>query len=212
MTDTQEDEQTGQTPNRRGPAGVDAPGAGRRFLLEAGPLGAFFAAYVLFDIFVATGVLMVAVVISLFFSVKLEKRWPAMPIVTAIIVLIFGGLTLYWQDPVFIKMKPTVVNSLFALGLFGGLAFGRPLLRPLFGPAFQLDEAGWKKLTFRWACFFVFLALLNELVWRTQSEEFWVGFKVWGMLPITFVFAMSQLPLISRHSLEPAREPAQPGE
>jgi intracellular septation protein len=180
---------------------LDAGQSMRRFLLEAGPLGAFFVGYVVWNLFVATGVLMVAVVVALALSYYWERRIPFMPLVTAAMVLVFGGLTLYLKDETFIKMKPTIVNSLFAAALFIGLAFGRGLLKPLFGPAFQLDDAGWRKLSFRWGCFFVFLALLNEYIWRSYSEAFWVNFKVWGMFPLTLLFAVSQVPLIQKHSI-----------
>ncbi len=179
-----------------------------RTAIEFGPLGAFFVGYTVWNLMVATGLLMAAVLIALGLSYWLERRLPAMPLITAVMVLIFGGLTLWLQDDLFIKMKPTIVNSLFALALFTGLAFGRPLLRPLLGMVLQLDHDGWVKLSFRWACFFVFLAILNEIVWRTMSTDFWVSFKVFGNLPITLVFAMTQVPLINRHMIEPETAPA----
>ena len=175
----------------------------QRFLVETGPLGAFFVAYVGWNLMTATAVLMVTICISLIFSIKVEKRVPAMPLVTAVVVLIFGGLTLYLNNDVFIKMKPTIVNCLFALALFGGLAFGRPLLKPLFGPVFQLEQAGWMKLSFRWACFFLVLAGINEVVWRTTSTDFWVSFKVFGLLPLTLVFAAVQVGLLQKHAPGP---------
>ncbi len=174
----------------------------RRFLLEAGPLGAFFVGYVGWNLWVATGVLMAAVLVVLALSYHWERRIPLMPLVTAVVVLIFGGLTLVLRDEAFIKMKPTIVNGLFAFALFLGLAFGKALLKPLFNPVFQLDDSGWKKLSLRWALFFVFLALVNEVVWRSFSTDFWVNFKVFGNLPLTLLFAVSQVPLIQRHSLE----------
>jgi intracellular septation protein len=182
-----------------------------RLVVEFGPLGAFFVGYFLWDLMVATAVFIPAMLVSLAISIKLERRVPLMPLVTTIVVVIFGGLTLILNDDTFIKMKPTIVNGLFAFALFVGLAFGRAFLKYLFGPAFQLDEEGWKKLSFRWAFFFVFLAVLNEIIWRTQSESFWVSFKVFGMMPITVVFALTQLPLIQKHSIEPEAEAAAGG-
>jgi len=171
-----------------------------RFLLEVGPLGAFFVGYVGWNLMVATALLMVAISVSLFFSIRLEKRVPLMPLVTAAMVLIFGGLTLILQDEIFIKMKPTIVNGLFALALFTGHVLNRPLLRPLFGPVFELDDDGWRKLSLRWAFFFVFLGALNEVIWRNFSTDFWVNFKVFGNFPLTLIFAMLQVPLINRHA------------
>lgn len=173
-----------------------------RLVIEFGPLGAFFGGYFVWDLMVATAIFMVAIVISLGLSVSLERRVPLMPLVTCVVVLVFGGLTLLLDSELFIKMKPTIVNSLFAFVLFTGLAFGRPFLKYLFGPVFRLDDAGWKKLSFRWACFFVFMALLNEAVWRLMSTDFWVSFKVFGNMPITLVFALAQIPLLNRHAIE----------
>jgi len=174
-----------------------------RLIVEFGPLGAFFVGYFLWNLMVATAVFIPAMLVSLAISIKLERRVPLMPLVTTVVVVIFGGLTLILNDDTFIKMKPTIVNSLFAFALFVGLAFGRAFLKYLFGPAFQLDDEGWKKLSFRWAFFFVFLAILNEIVWRTQTESFWVSFKVFGMMPITIAFALTQLPLIQKHTIDP---------
>jgi intracellular septation protein len=125
-----------------------------------------------------------------------------MPLVSGIVVFVFGALTLYLQDDEFIKMKPTIVNTLFGVILLGGLAFGKSLLGYVFDSAFHLDAAGWKKLTLRWGLFFLFLAILNEVVWRNFSTDFWVAFKVWGTMPITVLFTISQMPLIMRHSLD----------
>ncbi len=197
----------------------DAANSLRRMLLELGPLAAFFFTYVLWDrifppaaplapgdlapgLMAATVVLMVAVVVSLGLSYRWERRVPLMPLVTAVMVLVFGGLTIALRDPVFIKLKPTIVNGLFAAALFVGLAFGKSFLQPLLGHAFQITPRGWRVLTWRWAFFFIFLGLLNEFVWRSFSEEFWVSFKAWGMFPITLVFAIAQLPLIQRYALE----------
>ena len=172
-----------------------------KLVVETGPLIAFFASYSLYDLMVATAVFMVAVAISLAVSVALERRVPIMPLVTALVVLVFGGLTLWLDDDTFIKMKPTIINGLFASILLGGLALGRAFLKPLFGTVFQIDESGWRKLSLRWALFFVAVAILNEAVWRSTSTDMWVNFKVFGILPLTLVFALAQTPMIQRHSL-----------
>ncbi|MBN9275828.1 MAG: septation protein A, partial [Mesorhizobium sp.] len=153
-------------------------------------------------IFIATGLFMAATVIALAASWLLVRRLPIMPLVSGIVVLIFGALTLYLQDDTFIKMKPTIINTLFGAVLLGGLAFGKSLLGYVFDEAFRLDAEGWKKLTFRWGLFFFFLAIINEVVWRNFSTDFWVAFKVWATMPITILFTACQMPLIMRHSLE----------
>jgi intracellular septation protein len=145
---------------------------------------------------------MVATALSLSVSWILTRSWPIMPLVSAIVVFVFGALALWLQDKTFAFMKPTIINSLFGITLLGGLAFGRSLLGYVFDSAFNLDAEGWRKLTFRWGLFFLFLAVLNEVVWRNFSEETWLYFKVWGTIPITLVFTLSQMPLILRHSLE----------
>ena len=167
--------------------------------LEFGPLALFFVASARSNLYVATATLMVGVVIALAASYALTGKVPTMPLVTAIAVLFFGGLTFYFDNPMFIKVKPTIVNCLFGTALLGGLAFGKPLLPILLDTAFKLDDDGWKKLTFRWGLFFFVLAALNEVVWRTQSDVFWAGFKVFGTMPITILFALAQVPLIMRH-------------
>ena len=153
-------------------------------------------------IFLATAVFMAAMVVSLAVSWVLTRSLPVMPVVTLIVVLIFGGLTLYFQNDTFIKMKPTIVNTLFGATLLGGLLFGKALLKVMMGPAFAIDDEGWFKLSLRWGLFFLFLAVVNEIVWRNFSESFWVGFKFWGMTGLTFLFVASQMPMIMRHSLE----------
>lgn len=178
-----------------------------KFLVELGPLVVFFLTNARAGIFWGTGLFIVATLISLVASRVLFGRIPVMPLVSAVVVVIFGGLTLWLQDELFIKLKPTIVNTLFASVLFGGLLYGKSLLRYLFGDVFALDEAGWRKLTFRWACFFVFLALLNEAAWRFLTTDQWVTFKVFAIMPITMVFAISQVGLLQRHALEkPAGE------
>src|ERR1043166_8245362 len=153
-------------------------------------------------IFVATAVFMVAILVSLAVSYALTRHLPVMAMVTAVIVVVFGGLTLVLHDETFIKMKPTIIYVLFGAILLGGLAFNKPLLAMVFDSVFDLTEEGWRKLTLRWAVFFLGLAVLNEIVWRTQSTDFWVNFKVFGVVPLTFVFAAFQYPLLQRYATE----------
>jgi intracellular septation protein len=175
-----------------------------RLALEAGPLLLFFIANQAAGIMPATAVFMVATVVAVVLSVRLEKRWPIMPMVGCVFVLIFGGLTLWLDNDLFIKLKPTVVNLLFAAILFTGLATGRNFLKLMMGSVFELSELGWRILTWRWAVFFVVLAAVNEVVWRSFSTEFWAGFKLFGILPLTLVFAMAQMPVLMRHQTKPA--------
>jgi len=177
-----------------------------KLALELGPLVVFFIANARADIFAATAWFMGAMVISLALSWLLLRRVAVMPLVTAAVVLVFGGATLILQDATFIKMKPTVVNALFAIVLLGGLAFKQSLLRFVFGDVYKLKPEGWTILTLRWGLFFVVLAVLNELVWRNFSTDFWVAFKVWATMPLTVVFAMFQLPVLTKYAPEP--EPA----
>lgn len=170
-----------------------------KFALELGPLVIFFAANARGGLFWATGLFMVATAISLTVSWLMIRRLPIMPLVTGVVVFIFGGLTLYLQDEQFIKLKPTIVNVLFGGTLLIGLAFGKSLLAVVFEAAFDLNEEGWRKLTFRWALFFLLLAVLNEVIWRNFSTDFWVAFKVWGVMPLTFLFALSQVPLLQKY-------------
>ena len=187
-----------------------------RILVEVGPLVLFFLVNSRWDkffpeselenIYAATAVFMVAIVVSLSVSWFTEHRMPIMPLVTAFFVLVFGGLTLFLQDELFIKLKPTIVNGLFALILFGGLLAKRSLLKPLLDTAIDLTDEGWRIFTLRWAFFFVFLAIVNEFVWRTFSTDTWVSFKVFGTMPITFVFLVTQAPLLQRHARAPEPE------
>jgi intracellular septation protein len=151
-------------------------------------------------IFVATAVFMVAIVIAFVVSYVLTRHLPVMPLVTAIIVLVFGSLTLVLHDELFIKLKPTIIYLLFGAVLLGGLAFGKPLLGMVFDSVFHLTDEGWRKLTLRWALFFLALALLNEIVWRTQTTDVWVGFKVFGVVPLTFLFGALQYPLLTKYA------------
>jgi intracellular septation protein len=151
-------------------------------------------------IFAATAVFIPAVLVALAIGYAKTRHLPVMPLVTAVVVVVFGGLTLALQNETFIKLKPTIIYVLFAAVLLGGLAFGKPLLGMVFDSVFHLTDEGWRKLTLRWALFFLVLALLNEIVWRTQSTDFWVTFKVFGVVPLTFVFAALQYPLLTRHA------------
>ena len=170
-----------------------------KLLVEVGPLVVFFVMNARAGIFWGTGGFMVAIVISLIASRILFGRVPVMPLVTGVFVLVFGGLTLWLQDEQFIKIKPTIVNALFAGALFTGLLAGHSLLKIVFGEVFRLTDDGWRKLTLRWACFFTFLALLNEVVWRSFSTDVWVSFKVFGIMPLTMIFAIAQMGLIKQH-------------
>ena len=172
-----------------------------KLAIEMGPLVAFFVAYMNSDIITATGVLMAATLISLAASRYVLGHVAMMPIVTAVLVCVFGALTLWLQDPRFIKMKPTILYLLFSGVLFGGLLAGKLFLKQVFSEAFQISEEGWRKLTIRWASFFIVLALANELIWRNFPEEIWVKFKVFGFLPLTMAFALAQMGLIKRHDI-----------
>jgi intracellular septation protein len=179
--------------------------------VDYGPLVAFFVAYLVDGLFVATAALMIVTAVAVPLAVILERRIPVTPIVTAVIVLIFGGLTLWFDDERFIKMKPTIVQTLFAAVLFGGLFFRRPLLKPLLQSAWQLTERGWSLLTLRFALFFTAMAALNEVVWRTASTDFWVNFKVFGILVLTFLFTALQVPLITKYQLPDGRKDSSTG-
>jgi intracellular septation protein len=171
---------------------------------ELGPLVIFFAANAKFGLFVATGAFMVAIVAAIVASYVVVRHVPLTAIVTAFIVLVFGGLTLFFHDEMFIKVKPTIIYSLFAATLGIGLMFGRSFIAVMFDQMFNLTAQGWRILTVRWAIFFALMAVLNEIIWRTQTTDFWVAFKAFGVIPITAIFAMAQTPLVKRYHLEPA--------
>jgi intracellular septation protein len=187
-----------------------------KIALELGPLGVFFLGNAYGDslaeafpllgglggrLFVGTALFIVATVIALAVSLALTRRLPIMPFVSGIVVLVFGGMTLWFQNEDFIKIKPTIIYVLFGATLLGGLLFGRPLLGYVFDAVFRLDDEGWRKLTLRWGIFFLALAVLNEVIWRNFSTDFWVSFKAFGFIPLTIVFTFLQMPLIQRHAL-----------
>ena len=173
-----------------------------KILIDIGPLAVFFIFYTRSGLQASILPLMIATVIAVLFSYILEKKIPIMPTVGAGIVLVFGGLTIYFDNEVFFKMKPTIINLLFAFILYVGMLIRKPLLKILLGAALKLKEEGWRILTYRWIGFFIALAILNEIVWRTQSTDIWVNFKVFGILPITFIFTMTQFPLIKKYQVE----------
>jgi len=177
----------------------------RRLILDLGPLIVFFAGFKYLGIFGATAAFMAAVLISLGIGFALEKKLSPMPLFTAILVVIFGGLTLYLKNDMFIKMKPTVLYAFFGATLIGGLWFKRLFIKYVFAQAFELDEAGWRQLTWRWGSFFLVLAVLNEAVWRNASTAAWVSFKVWGIIPLIFLFALAQTPFVMKHHIEPEK-------
>ena len=179
-----------------------------KLVLELGPLVLFFLTNAYADrfgyadnqrIYAATAVFVVATIAALTVNYALIRKLPIMPMVSGVVVLVFGGLTLFLQNEMFIKLKPTIVNAMFGLVLLGGLYFRKPLLEIVLDSMFELTEEGWRKLTFRWALFFFALATLNEIVWRTQTTDFWVSFKVFGIMPLTILFALAQTPLLLRH-------------
>jgi intracellular septation protein len=191
--------------------------------LEMGPLALFFLANfygervaALFPalnslggpIFIATATFIAATLLALAISFALTRRLPLMPFVTAIVVVVFGGMTLYLQDATFIKIKPTIIYVLFGSVLLGGLLFGKAFIGYVFDAVFHLTDEGWRKLTLRWGLFFFALAVVNEILWRAVSTDVWVAFKAFGFLPLTFLFALSQVPLINRYTLAEEATPA----
>jgi len=193
-------------------------GQGPKMALEMGPLVVFFLANSYGDqlaenyptlqalgskIFIGTAFFMVAMAISLSITWALERKIAVMPLVTGVMVFVFGGLTLYLQDETFIKVKPTIVNILFGVTILGALfIFKNPVMKLLFDGPFKLDDEGWAKLSFRWGCYFLFLAMVNEVVWRNFSNDFWVNFKVWATMPMTIIFMLFQYPILTKHGLE----------
>jgi intracellular septation protein len=173
-----------------------------KLVLDIGPLVLFFAANARFGIYAATGGFMAATLIALAISYVLTRHVAIMPLVTAVIVLVFGGLTLVLHDALFIKLKPTIIYVLFGGALVVGLMLGKPLLGLLFDSVFDLNEEGWRKLTWRWALFFFVLAILNEIVWRNFSTDFWVSFKLFGVVPLTFIFGALQYPLLVKYAAD----------
>lgn len=167
---------------------------------ELGPIILFFAVYKFYGIMEATGTIMVTTLIALVVSYYYERKLPMMPLVTAVIVTIFGGLTLYFDSEMFIKLKPTIIYALFSLALGVGLMLGKSFIQTLFGNVWNLDQNGWKKLTIRLILFFLAMAVANEVIWRSFSTDIWVNAKVFGFTAATFVFFMLQVPLITRHS------------
>lgn len=173
-----------------------------KLAVELGPLLIFFTVNAEAGIFWGTGSFVVATVISLLASRLLFGRIAIMPLISAVFVIVFGGLTIWLQDELFIKLKPTIVNGLFASILFGGLLTGQALLRHVFGEVFRLTDDGWRILTLRWAIFFVMLAVLNEIVWRNFSTDTWVSFKVFGIMPLTMLFGLAQIGVLTRHAAD----------
>jgi intracellular septation protein len=177
-----------------------------KLALELGPLGLFFFANQRAGIFAATAIFIAATLVALAAHYVLVRKLPIMPLVSGVVVVVFGGLTLFLQDELFIKLKPTIVNTLFGATLLAGLYFRKPLLEIVLDSVFTLTEEGWRKLTFRWAIFFFVLAAINEVVWRTQTTDFWVSFKVFGIMPLTIAFALAQTPLLMRYEAEEPSE------
>ena len=176
-----------------------------KFFADIGPLLLFFIIYFKNDnnLKLAIPPFIIATLVALALVYFFERKIPMVPLISGILISLFGGLTIYFDNKIFFYMKPTIINLLFASFLFFGKYFTKkPLLKIFFQNALNLEQEGWRRLNYRWMCFFIFVAILNEIVWRTQSEPFWVNFKVWGLLPISFLFAASQIPLINKYKLK----------
>ena len=173
-----------------------------KLLIDIGPLAVFFVFYTRSDLKTAILPFIIATIIAVLFSYIIEKKIPIMPTVGGVIILIFGGLTIYFDNETFFKMKPTIINLLFSGILYGGIIFNKSLLRYLLGAALKLQDEGWDILTKRWIGFFIALAILNEIIWRTQTTDIWVSFKVFGILPITFIFTLTQFSTIKKYQIE----------
>ncbi len=173
-----------------------------KIFVDIGPLAVFFIFYTRGNLQSAILPFMIATVIAVLFSYIVDKKIPIMPTVGAGIILVFGGMTIYFDNEVFFKMKPTIINLLFAVILYAGQLLNKPILKYLLGSALKLEDVGWQILSKRWIGFFIALAILNEIIWRTQSTDMWVNFKVFGILPITFIFTMTQFPLIKKYHIE----------
>jgi len=176
-----------------------------KLAIDVGPLALFFVVWWRFDIFVGTGVFVAAVVVALLASYALTRRWPLMLVVSAVVVVVFGGLTLALHDKTFIMVKPTIIYALFGGVLLGGYVLDKPMLAVVFESVFHLTAEGWRKLTLRWAVFFLSLAVLNEIIWRTQTDKFW-GYSKLAVFALTFVFAALQYPLLMKHAVEPPQK------
>ena len=174
-----------------------------KLALDFGPLILFFIVNGRAGIFWATGVFMAAVVVAILVSYALIRRFPIMTLVTALIVVVFGTLTIVLQNDVFVKMKTTIIYLLFATVLAAGVVLKKPFLEIAFDSVFHLTEEGWQKLTIRWIAFFVAMAIVNEIVWRTQTTDTWVAFKTFGFIPLTFVYALAQFPLMQKYAVNP---------
>ena len=186
---------------------LKSPSSWLRPSVEYGPIAIFFVAFNLADLFVATAAIMVATTLALALSYAVERRIPMMPLITAALVGIFGGLTLWLNDETFIKMKPTIIQAIFGSVLFGGLLANRLFLKSLTGSVWHMTDKGWRILTVRFSVFFYLSAILNEVIWRTQSTDFWVNFKVFGLMGLTISFIVSQLPLLKRFSVKGSVDP-----
>jgi intracellular septation protein len=179
-----------------------------KLALDLGPLLIFFAANAVGGIFTATAVFMVAIAVSIGIGFAVERKISPMALVTGALVLVFGGLTLSFSNEIFIKIKPTILYVMFAGVLLGGLLFNRLFIKLLLAQSVRLPDAAWRVLTWRWSLFFLALAIANEFVWRNSSTNVWVAFKVWGVFPLTIVFALAQTPFIARHQIEDDAPPA----